>query len=401
MPRMGCTDPIKLPREFKAIPEVEITAGNEKNVEELTSQLKEIRSLYGVLPERTPSCSLVRGIVCVLLIAGIAAAIISQIGWTTFSQNFIQFFHNINWLHVGIGVAFFTVLTIGAVIVIRHVMQQKDPITKHDIGKMTGDDHWVPAFYTSDRSKHGSLGYIDKSTLDEDGNGQAFMYIYKDPANHYGVCLAMLATSIPHGVAAIVYNLLRLVIIPFYILVRLALYPVLGYPKKEGERFHLSDIPEEWVKTLFRLAKAAFFTLAVIFAALYAFIDPLNGRKLGSYLEREWNEGVTRAEGFWSVGGPQRLWKGIEGWGARSFLGKNGFYAAGCWQPIAVVFYKNGVLQNEGWSLSKAVDSTKGEIYRIYTKERFAKAYNRIIKELEEYPIKSDLQDFQESVEGF
>ncbi len=35
----------------------------------------------------------------------------------------------------------------------------------------------------------------------------------------------------------------------------------------------------------------------------------MGGRLLGSGIERSWNEDMIRAQGYWSVGGPQGRWQ--------------------------------------------------------------------------------------------
>src|SRR5262249_6411477 len=155
-----------------------------------------------------------------------------------------------------------------------------------------------------------------------------------------------------------------LFVIPFYILYRIYTdKPCLENPEKN---FRYSDIGDELGITLWRIARAPFYALAAMFAIVYGLVDPMNACKLESYIERDWNDDVTRAEGFWSVRGWQALWQ-FEGGRERGNLGKNGFFAGGCCQPVCVGYFKNHVLQEKGASLSKAVREDKGQTYWVYT----------------------------------
>lgn len=277
----------------------------------------------------------------------------------------MHFFQNVNWMHVGIGAGVFTVLTLGAAILIHKVQHQEDKYTGNNSGGFIGDSKWVSAVYQS--KTHGAYaGYIDTSTLVND-EGFAYMYILKDEQGHYTVSAMVFAITPVHMVAAIAYNVIRVAVVPFYILGWLLYESCTGNKIEEKRPFTLTDIPQEMGKSIWRIIKAPFYAVAFMYGALYSLVDPLNGRKLGSYLERDWNEGVTRSEGYWSIGGPQALWH-WEGRGTPSKLGRNGFYLAGCWQPIARVKYEkvNDKVIVTGESLSHAVDSSKGQIYEIY-----------------------------------
>lgn len=341
-------------------------------------------SLRHRMPEEYHAHVGVRILVIALLIIGISAGVMALQGTlTSFPQNFVRFFQNVNWNQAGIGLGVFTVLTGAAAILIYKVKHQQDPLTGKDSGGFTGDSPWISAVYHSD--KHGTYaGYLDTATLDENRNGYAFMYILKDEQGHYIVSATVCAITPVHMVAAVAYNAIRIAIIPFYILGCLAYESCTGKELEKGRPFTINDIPVEMAKSVWRIVKAPFYAVAFIYAALYSLIDPLNGRKLGSYLERDWNEGVTRSEGYWSVGGPQALWY-WEGRGTPSGLGRNGFYLAGCWQPIARVKYDNGDMTAE--SLSHAVNRLRGQIYKIYEPvvtaqrhEKWVTELNRVIK---------------------
>lgn len=323
----------------------------------------------------------VRILVIALLVLGIWAGVMALQGTlASFPQNFVRFFQNVNWNQAGIVLGAFTVLTVGAAILIYKVKHQQDPHTGKDSGGFTGDATWISAIYHS--LKHEvCAGYIDTATLNAEGDGHAFMYVLKDEQNHYTVSATVFAMTPVHMVAAVAYNVIRTAVIPFYILGCLVYESCTGNEIEKDRPFTLTDIPLEMAKSIWRIVKAPFYAVAFMYAALYSLIDPLNGRKLGSYLERDWNEGVTRAEGYWSLGGPQPLWH-WEGSGTPSGLGKNGFYLAGCWQPIARVKYDKGVMTAE--SLSHAVDPSKGQIYAIYDPAFTAKQHKQKVAELQQ-----------------
>ncbi len=292
-------------------------------------------TIFDKIPSDYHGRPVIRAVVVAILIAGIAVGIMANANvLLNFPEHFMNFIHNINWTYVGIGVGGFVVLTAGAAFVIHRAVHKQDRVLETDIGKFSGDEQWVSAAYTVRDGGTVHIGYIDTSTL-LNGSGKAFMYRYKDEPNHYQVCLAVTAFTPLHMVGSIVYNVIRTVVIPFFILGNMC--------GNNAHSYGLRDIPREMGNSIERIVKAPFYAVAVIYAALYGLIDPLNGRKLGALLEREWNEGLTLAEGWWSVGCGQTLWKFeggscSEGWDPNN-LGKNGFLIAGCWQPIAVVHF--------------------------------------------------------------
>jgi hypothetical protein len=364
---MGCCSS-EFPQGFKTVPEFLVTAKNREAVEDLTKKIALEFGHYYALPGTYQANVALRASVIALLVIGMTVGLMALNGaLTTFPQTVFEFM-NANWQIVAASAAAFVVLSIGSAAVIHKTLNNKDKITGHDIGKLSGDQHWISAIYTRDDYEDASFaGYIDLSTLNEEKSGTAFMYAHKDEQNHIGVSLVVTLFTSLHMIGAIAYNAIRIAIIPFYILVCMAIEKAQGQALNSTDRpFQLSDISNEIGKSSVRIIKAPFYAFAIMVAALYSFFDPLNGRKLGSYLEREWNEQVTRAEGFWSVRGPQSLWH-FEGGGAPTHLGKNGFYLAGCWQPIAVIYYDKKKIV-EAASLARAVDPKQGKIYTILMK---------------------------------
>ncbi|MCH9626610.1 MAG: hypothetical protein S4CHLAM2_02360 [Chlamydiales bacterium] len=328
---------------------------------------EDIQTRFHTLPFQYRPCSVLRVTALALLVIGITVAVLASNGQlAAFPGQVANWFQSLNWAYVGIGFAGFVVLSIGATVVIRRVLSLQNRITDHNIGKMTGGEHWVSASFKRDKDSFNCPGYIDSSTLDASGSGQAFFYIQKEVSNEYGVATMMFALTPLHVAAAMSYNVARAVLIPFYLLGCLATEACLGKALFEGQRrFEWRDIPGQVEASLERVVKAPFYGMALMYASLYVLVDPLNGRKLGTCIESDWNGGLTRAEGFWSVGGPQALWR-PEGGGGPEKLGQNGFFAAGCWAPLAVVTYANGKV-TQATSLSRAVNPTRGHQYILTT----------------------------------
>lgn len=240
--------------------------------------------------------------------------------------------------------------TIGIVtIIFKRALQSEN-------GKFRGNAHWRPIVYRyyigEGESKALSWhlwGYFDSSTLDKNGSGEASVYLQKGFFEHYFIGV-MVTLSMPfYIIGKVVYNILRTAIIPFYIAVCLIYEKISGEKVfeeyKEDRPFRLRDIPEQMALSILRVVQAPFYGIAILFATLYSFIDPMNGRKLEQYIERDWNDGVEKNRSIWlpfylhncEV---QKDYK-FEGGGSPSKLGKSAFYIPGCWQPIAKATLQN------------------------------------------------------------
>ncbi len=280
-----------------------------------------------------------RGLAVTAAIVGIAVAILASNGQlATFPQTAMNWFSNLNMHHVVMGLTGAAILSCGAGIVINRAVH------KEGVGALSGSDHWVSAYYSVQGRRGGAPGYIDTSRLDATQSGEALYYGYKPMLAHYYVSLVVAALTPLHIVASVAYNVLRAAIIPFYIMGCMAIEKFRGGALFANQRaFEWNDIPKQIDASIRRAVKAPFYGVAQMFAGVFSFIDPLNGRKLGAEIELAWNEGVTRSEGWWSIAGPQSLWR-FEGGGGPETLGRNGFYAAGCWTPMARVTYVNGAI---------------------------------------------------------
>lgn len=262
------------------------------------------------------------------IITGIILAIVGILAWKgrlpslKLSGNFIT------------GGSIAVALAIGGALVVYRSRQKE--LSK---GKVTGSEHWKETevrWGATEKEEAGTAkAYIDLSFVDSEGNG-VMQVSLKEPwtASLTGLGLAIIA--LPYGACVMIYHLLRLIIVPFYILVRL--FQERGGPPTylQERRFSFSDIPKQMAFSLAHILKAPFYATALIYAGLKAIIDPLNGVKEGSIIERDWNHEVPLYhQGIWmlNIGGIfMEEWK-WEGGGGPESLGKNGFYAAGSWQP--------------------------------------------------------------------
>ncbi|MCC5831798.1 MAG: hypothetical protein JJU12_02000 [Chlamydiales bacterium] len=374
---MYCCGPRPYPEGFLPVPEFD-----KSNFEELTKEINSVYNDLQKLPSRYHSSPVIRAVVVAALIVGIAAGLMGLNGsLAAFPQNFASSIQNLNWNYVGIGAGVCGFLSIGAGVVIRRVKSLDNPLTNSGIGKLSGDSHWQEAYYKQGEDNGFYYpGYIDTSTLNEEGRGEALFYGKKTLFEHYYVSSIVGATTPLHATAAIAYHLVRLVAIPFYILGSMAREAFRDEPiYKDQRRFKLSDIPTQMEFSVKQIVKAPFYATAEFYAALYSFIDPLNGRKLGALIEKDWNNGIDRSDGFWSVNGPQsRDWR-PEGGGGPEKLGQNGFYAAGCWTAMARVHFAKIV---EGESMTRALHPEKGLIYHFTTIGTLKERHNAAVAQL-------------------
>lgn len=377
---MYCCGPRSYPEGFNPVP----SQYDQSRFREQTEVINKTYINLQKLPSGYHARPVVRAVVVAALIVGICVAVMALNGsLTTFPQNFTTWIQNLNWMHVGIGVSVFVVLSIGAGLVIRRVKSLESVLTNSGIGKLSGDSHWQEAYYVREDDESYYTGYIDTSTLDENGNGEALFYGNKEVAEHYWISTLVGATTPVHAAAAMAYHIVRLVAIPFYILGSMAREAYTGQKIYEDQRFfEWSDIPKQMGFSVKQIVKAPFYATAQFYAALYSYVDPLNGRKLGSLIEKDWNNGVERSDGFWSVQGPQSPDWRPEGGGGPDRLGQIGFYAAGCWTAMARVHFENGVPLGSV-SMRKALHPEKGCNYHVTTVATLKEQHNAAVAQLQ------------------
>ncbi|MCH9625911.1 MAG: hypothetical protein S4CHLAM123_10960 [Chlamydiales bacterium] len=358
-----------LPIGFNALPECAALS----KFEDLTKKISNNLHLNDSINPDYQSHIVVRSVAVVALITGIVVMTIFSLQVPLLST-MIQ---SISWVHMGIGIASFALLAIGAGFVIHRVCHLEDKLIKAP-GSFHGDSGWRSALL--ERSDHRYRALIDTSTL-ERGDGEAFVYAYKSIDEHYNVSFVVTIVTPIHLLGSLAYSVARLAVVPLYIVGCLCIEKVKGSALfSEDRAFTLWDIPDQMKKTGLRILKAPFYATALIFASLYSFIDPLNGRKLGAGIERDWNEGLSRAEGFGAATGAQPLFK-PEGWGSPSDLGQNVVYLAACWQPIAMASYKKGLIERVV-SLTRAVNPSKGREYTLYTHEDCRQKHNALVAQM-------------------
>ncbi len=334
------------------------------------------------------SCIAKRTVCVIIVILAVSAYFLTVSGQlTTLPQNFVHWLHNVSWMKVTIGVGIVGFLATGAFIVIHRVRKKIDPITERPIGNLKGDAHWERAhlakLYCNGKIGIGNFN-IDKSTL-KDGTGRAYGFYPKSCCEHYAISTFMTAlTPTVHMVGAIAYNIIEMILFPFYVLGSMAFEKCYkGSPiyDKEGY-FKFKHIPQQWWDSIKQIVKASVYATAMFFAALYSFVEPAGGRKLGACIARDWHNDVTRAEAFWSVQGPQALWEWT--FGPKSSRRKI-CYIAGCWQPVIVIEYKNHEAQ-KAYSLSHAtnlLNEKEGRGYAVIKNKGQYFEIGRNLKEVE------------------
>lgn len=351
---------------------------------QVQARLKEIESdknisRFSRLPpdyrKEFSTASKVKGIaVFAFVVIGITAfALLCSGHLTSFPREFIDLFTHVDPTKLMIGISVTAVLICGTGFVIYRARSQED---RHAHAKIfpsaNFNDHIEEAIFEykkEARNREGGVedksywgqAYLDKSTLDAHGSGKAFLYGVKECGDHYTVStLVPLLTPI-YTVCSVAYHAIRMVIVPFWVLVNYAVEACLNRPVLgKKERYKLVDVVLEPCKSLRQVVTSPFYGLAFMAAGIYSLVNPMGGRVLGAKIERDWNGGATRAEGYWSVGGPQREWN-------FGNLDMN-FFLAGCWQPIGIVDYVEGkIAEGSGMSLSRMVNENSGHQYSVYS----------------------------------
>lgn len=189
--------------------------------------------------------------------------------------------------------------------------------------------------------------YTDLSTLDASGSGVALVYLYPKVVENRVPMFVFPLIGIPMFVLGrMIYNIIRSVVIPFYILLRMLIERCLHKEIRKEERFIFSDIFRETFRSLWNVIKAPFYGSAYYMALFYGLLNPLAGRIAISCLERDWNDDIIRSRSLWLIS-PQRYFS-FEGGGRRSGLAQHAFYSMGCFQPFALLSFKNGEVVSGG-----------------------------------------------------
>lgn len=240
-----------------------------------------------------------------------------------------------------------TLLTGGMYVLYR--LGHKVDVLSGTIIKPFGGRRWAPmplSFFAKNGS--GVLhmidrgGYVDISTLDSNGSGTALVYHYPEGVDmRVPMFLFPLLAAPVVVIFKIVYNLIRFLVIPFYILFQILIQSV--KPRSEladCDKFILKDIAREMGRSLANALRAPFYATASMITVFYGLLDPLSGRVAYSCLERDWNDDVIRSRGIWLVC-PEQNFK-FEGGGTRLGLGQFSYYLMGCFQPCALLCFQDG-----------------------------------------------------------
>ncbi|MFN0065709.1 MAG: hypothetical protein ACKVOH_05685 [Chlamydiales bacterium] len=289
-------------------------------------------------------------------------------------------------LAVGVGSLAITILGVSAIMY--KAIHGRDPFLDahgHDLkrgrGKFWGDDHWQRVILQG-RGDLYSHQLIDTSTL-KDGNGIAYSYFAKDEAcASNSISFTCVITTPIYVGGTMVYNAIRAIVVPIFVLlvyVRERISACIygeehGYQfaTTQGERkFSFTDIPKQFAISMWRVVRAPFYGLAYLLAHIYTWMDPVNGRKLVSNIERDWNDGTIRENSFWIAGGFQKGFKWEGGFGPKG-LGTDGGYAPGCYQPGAILVFNAGIItsakpMHEGYDLRAYTDQATIGQTRDYT----------------------------------
>lgn len=321
----------------------------------------------------------------VALIAFITLKYLSKVDFDSLLTQGENFFKTLKISYLAVGIGVLTVWIAGTALVIHQAIHKDESLLGGSRGAFFNLRPHIQTAYLGEKDGGGlhveSQSYIDLSTLDDEGSGKAYIYSYKEPVDHYFVSGTVFLATPVYVVGAVAYNIVRTFVVPFYVLFRCAQDLCSTNSDQSGQqKFTVADAFSESAWSIWRAARAPFYGTAYMFAALYSFINPMGGRKLGSCIERNWNDGVYLSEGYWSVGGEMPLYE-WEGGGGPGTLGKTGFFLAGCWQPTARATYKNGKL-TQCESIERCLDrkglrNKKGEKwckYRALTEHQVQEA---------------------------
>ena len=148
-------------------------------------------------------------------------------------------------------------------------------------GKFWGDAHYKPVVLNQATLPGKEKIYwaggmnppqqlVDMSCL-KDGSGTTQAYQRKVNVEHEIISVSAALTAPLQAIGSVVYNTIRFVVIPFYILGRMAQEKYTGKAAYEGQRkFRLSDIPKQMALSVYWAVRAPFYATAYLFSALYS-----------------------------------------------------------------------------------------------------------------------------------
>lgn len=216
------------------------------------------------------------------------------------------------------------------------VVNQSSGIPSSYGGRYCGSSHWLTLAYQSHQKKTNYIVFADTSvTVQFRGRAVHPIYLEKEVCvESFYISTACIIATPFYAVAAVVYHVFRIVIIPFYLIIMAIVESCKAEKGKKGEAAwnQIKVIPYEMGISIWMAAIATpIFAVGVILGHLCTLLDPsrlyrgdsLNGRKIAGNMEFLWNRAIPLAEGTWL--GDRQDW----------FQSRNGaypFYMAGCYQ---------------------------------------------------------------------
>ncbi|AAP05238.1 hypothetical protein [Chlamydia caviae] len=254
------------------------------------------------------------------------------------------------WVSIIVAVAIPTILLTGGMYILHRISKKVDVLSGTVI-KPFGNRIWAPmpvCYYSKPKEgqKEGAQemvqeGHIDLSTLDETQSGVALVYYYPEGVDYrIPTCVFPLIATPFLVLVKMVYNLIRFIVVPFYILLQMVIQ---CFSKKDisiEDRFVFKDIVREMGRSLVNMLRAPFYGTASMMTVFYGLLNPLGGRVAYACVERDWNDEVIRSRGIW-LAVPQHNFQ-FEGGGSRQGLGQFSYYLIGCFQPISMFLFKDG-----------------------------------------------------------
>ncbi|MEZ5314753.1 MAG: hypothetical protein R3E91_00855 [Chlamydiales bacterium] len=301
-----------------------------------------------------------------LVIIGVCALIVNSLHQSGFS---------ISWGHIkpgslAIGLGISTLSIGGAAWIVHRACNKVDPLVHKKIFKHLTSEKLL--YFSIEGGKESKVEdgdkrknktrLVDLSTLNKNQSGIVYFYQAKPWDQYYQINTIVILTAPIYIACSIAYHVIRMAIIPFWVATHLAIEACLNRPTLgKPSRYKMRDLVEQPLRSFKQIILSPSYGLAYMVAAIYSLVHPRQGAILLSKIERDWNQGASRAEGYWSVGGPQRLW---------TFANLEwNFFVPGCYQPQGSIRIKNNKIV-EGKSLSKMVNEKSGydaKVIHIYS----------------------------------
>ncbi|AHK63173.1 hypothetical protein [Chlamydia avium] len=255
---------------------------------------------------------------------------------------------NITGISIVVAVLVPIILLCGGMCVLYRISKKVDILSGTVINPF-GKRSWAPMPLSFFANKSSGMihmmdrnGYVDLSTLDSSNSGIALVYYYPESVDARVPMFLFPLLAAPFVVICkMCYNLIRFLVVPFYILFQMLMQSLTNNSTlSECDKFRFKDISREMGRSLANILRAPFYGSASMITVFYGLLNPLSGRLAYSCLERDWNDDVIRSRSIWLIC-PERNFR-FEGGGTRLGLGQFGYYLMGCFQPCALLCFKDG-----------------------------------------------------------